>query len=60
MIRLRRGAWRVNQLEGSSVAHIIDDKGIDHPIVGVILRPDMSEREVANIIYLAMRPKEPK
>ena len=56
MIRLRRGSWRVNQLPGSRIVHVIDADGIDHPTITKI-RGDMSGEELDKIIHHANKPR---
>ena len=53
MIRFRRNGWRINQVIGSCVTHVIDKDGVDHPILWAKLSRDMTGEELDAIITRA-------
>ena len=56
MIRLNRRGWRIVQMRGSLVAHVIGPDGVDHPTITKI-RGDMSGEELDKIIHHANKPR---
>ena len=56
MIRLNRRGWRIVQMRGSLVAHVIGPDGVDHPTITKI-RDDMSGEELDKIIHHANKPR---